>query len=175
MAVSRGHALRNYIVRRLLLMIPAFVGITIIVFALCMTVPGGPIAQLKLRLAGGGGSGEAGARGGGAKEQLVIPEKQLKMLEEYYGFDNPVKSYFKYVGNLLTLDLGTSFRYSEPVSKVIGERLPVSLYYGIITTIFTYVVCIPLGILKAIKHRTLIDNLSSLLIFVGYAIPGFAL
>jgi microcin C transport system permease protein len=58
---------------------------------------------------------------------------------------------------------------------VIGDRLPVSIYYGLITAFLTYGICIPLGILKAIKHRTSVDNLTSVLIFVGYAVPGFAL
>jgi microcin C transport system permease protein len=56
-----------------------------------------------------------------------------------------------------------------------ASRFPVSLYYGIITLILTYAICIPLGILKAIKHRTAVDNISSILIFIGYAVPGYAL
>jgi microcin C transport system permease protein len=61
------------------------------------------------------------------------------------------------------------------VASVIADRLPVSIYYGLVTAFFTYVICIPLGILKAIRHRTTVDNATSVLIFVGYAIPGFAL
>jgi microcin C transport system permease protein len=62
-----------------------------------------------------------------------------------------------------------------PVWDVMASRFPVSLYYGIITLILTYAICIPLGILKAIKHRTAVDNISSILIFIGYAVPGYAL
>jgi microcin C transport system permease protein len=58
---------------------------------------------------------------------------------------------------------------------VIRDRFPVSLYYGLVTLVITYIVCIPLGVLKAIKHKTVVDNVSSILIFVGYAIPGYAL
>jgi microcin C transport system permease protein len=72
-------------------------------------------------------------------------------------------------------DLGDSYRYNEPVWDVISDRFPVSLYYGIVTLIITYSVCIPLGILKAIRHKTVVDNITSILIFVGYAIPGYAL
>ena len=75
----------------------------------------------------------------------------------------------------LRLDFGRSFRYNVPVASVIADRLPVSIYYGLVTAFFTYVICIPLGILKAIRHRTTVDNATSVLIFVGYAIPGFAL
>jgi len=168
---SRGEALRDYVLRRFLLMVPTFIGITFVTFALCQFVPGGPIDQLKLQLAGGG---EGGA--GRARVQLEIPEGQLKQLKEYYGFDKPLPvAYAEWIGKTLRLDLGRSFRYNVPVAGVIADRLPVSIYYGLVTAFFTYVICIPLGILKAIRHRTTVDNATSVLIFVGYAIPGFAL
>ena len=171
---SRGEALRDYVIRRLLLMVPTFLGITLAVFILIQFVPGGQIDQLRLALAGGGG-GEAGARGG-ARVQLDIPEEQLAQLEEYYGFDQPLPiAYARWLFDALRLDLGDSFRYNEPVVTVIVDRLPVSIYYGLVTAFFTYGICIPLGIVKAIKHRTRIDNGTSVLIFIGYAIPGFAL
>jgi microcin C transport system permease protein len=172
---SRGEALRDYVVRRLLLMIPTFLGITFATFLLCQFVPGGQIDQLRLSLAGAGGGGEI-AGGGGGRVQLDIPEGQLQQLREYYGFDKPIPvAYAIWLGNTLSLNLGTSFRYNEPVLRVIADRLPVSIYYGLVTAFFTYAICIPLGILKAIRHRTAVDNLTSVLIFVGYAIPGFAL
>src|SRR5712671_4133856 len=168
---SRGEALRNYVARRFLLMIPTFLGITFVTFLLCQFVPGGPIDQLRLQLAG---AGEGAVRG--PRVQLEIPDDQLKQLREYYGFDKPLLvAYGEWLGNTLRLNLGESFRYNEPVARVIADRMPVSLYYGIVTTIFTFGICIPLGILKAIRHRTAVDNLTSVLIFVGYAIPGFAL
>ncbi|MGD8289627.1 MAG: ABC transporter permease, partial [Gemmatimonadota bacterium] len=172
---TRGEALRDYVLRRLLLMIPTFIGITFATFLLCQFVPGGQIDQLRMQLAGAGGGGEiAGASSG--SNQLVIPDDQLALLNEYYGFDEPLPvAYGSWLWNTLQLDLGNSFRYSEPVIDVIADRLPVSIYYGLVTAFFTYAICIPLGILKAIKHRTQVDNLSSILIFVGYAIPGFAL
>lgn len=71
--------------------------------------------------------------------------------------------------------LGESTRYNEPVWSMMVERFPVSIYYGVVTLILTYAVCIPLGILKAIKHRTALDTVSSILVFVGYAIPGYVL
>ncbi len=76
---------------------------------------------------------------------------------------------------LLQGDMGTSSVFGEPVWDLIKSRMPVALYFGILTTILTYGICLPLGIVKAIKHRTVIDNLSSVFIFVGYAVPGFAL
>lgn len=76
---------------------------------------------------------------------------------------------------LLQGDLGESGSFGDPVWSLIKDRVPVALYFGILTTIITYSVCLPLGILKAIKHRTVIDNVSSILIFIGYSVPGFAL
>lgn len=172
---SRAQALRDYIVRRLLLMVPTFLGITFATFVLVQFVPGGQIDQMRMALAGADGAGEGGS-GGDARLQLDIPEKQLELLRQYYGFDKPLPvAYGTWLLDTVQLDLGTSFRYNEPVLKVIGDRLPISIYYGVITALFTYGICIPLGILKAIRHRTAVDTWTSVLIFIGYAVPGFAL
>jgi microcin C transport system permease protein len=172
---SRAEALRDYVVRRLLLMVPTFIGITFATFVLVQFVPGGQIDQMRMALAGAGGAGEV-AGGGGSRVQLDIPEEQLQRLRAYYGFDKPLPvAYGQWLADTVRLDLGTSFRYNEPVLTVIAERLPVSIYYGVITALFTYGICIPLGILKAIRHRTRVDTWTSVLIFIGYAVPGFAL
>src|SRR5690349_8164071 len=166
---SRGEALRDYVVRRLLLMIPTFIGITFVTFLLTQFVPGGQIDQLRLQLAGGGGAGEVGARAG--RPQLEIPENQLQQLKQFYGFDKPFPvAYVEWLGKTLKGDFGNSFRYNEPVLRVIADRLPVSIYYGIVTAFFTYAIAFPLGIIKAIRHRTAVDNFSSVLIFIGYEI-----
>ena len=167
------HSMRDYFLRRLLLIIPTLVGVTIIVFVITRLVPGGPLERAIMetqQLSMTGGSASAVGQG------MAISDEQLEALKEYYGFDKPVlQSYVDWVGKVVRGDLGTSYRYSEPVWDVIRDRFPVSLYYGIVTLIITYAVCIPLGILKAIRHRTFVDNISSILIFVGYAIPGYAL
>lgn len=72
-------------------------------------------------------------------------------------------------------NFGQSTRYGEPVLRVISERLPVSSYFGILTFLITYLVCIPLGVFKAVRHNTMPDDLTSILIFIGYAVPGYAL
>lgn len=72
-------------------------------------------------------------------------------------------------------NLGRSLSYNDPVWKMILERVPVAAYFGILTALITYGVCLPLGVLKALKHRTFLDSASSVLIFIGYSIPGFAL
>lgn len=173
---SRGQALRDYVLRRVLLMVPTFIGITLATFLLIQFVPGGQIDQLRMTLAGAGGGGEMGGGGSQARVQLDIPDEQLARLREFYGFDKPFHvAYATWLADALRLDLGMSFRYNEPVTQVIADRLPVSIYYGLVTALFTYGICIPLGILKAIRHRTRIDTFTSVLIFIGYAVPGFAL
>ncbi len=177
MAHSRERGLRIYIIRRLLLMIPTFIGVTALVFLLTQLVPGGPIDQLRLELAAGGGLfGEAGTAGDGRGSMVTMSDADLQNLREYYGFDKPINQrYWLYMTNLVQLDLGTSFRYTMPASEIIFRRIPISLYYGIVTMILTYGICIPLGVVKAIRHKTFVDNSTSVLIFLGYAVPNFAL
>ncbi|MGJ8724378.1 MAG: ABC transporter permease subunit [Roseibacillus sp.] len=79
------------------------------------------------------------------------------------------------LSGILQGDFGQSKKFGDPVLTLIKDRIPIALYFGILTAIITYAVCLPLGILKAIKHRTFIDNSTSVLIFVGYSVPGFAL
>ncbi len=169
-----GDRMRDYFFRRLLLIPPTLIGVTIIVFAITRLVPGGPLERAimqtqQMSMSGTGASQMAG-------QGMAISEAQLDRLREYYGFDKPMlQSYFSWLGKVVRGDLGSSYTYNEPVWDVIQQRFPVSLYYGLVTLVLTYAVCIPLGILKAIRHRTFVDNISSILIFVGYAIPGYAL
>jgi len=76
---------------------------------------------------------------------------------------------------LLQGDLGRSSTYQDKVSDMILQRIPIAVYFGLLSTIIIYSICIPLGIVKAIKHRTFLDNSTSVIVFVGYSIPGFAL
>lgn len=153
---------------------PTLLGVTIIVFVITRLVPGGPLERAIME------SQQLNAQGAttqqSAGQDMALSESQLEQLKEYYGFDKPVfVSYFDWVVKVAKGDLGNSYRYNEPVWSAIKERFPVSLYYGLVTLIITYSVCIPLGVLKAIRHRTVVDNVTSILIFVGYAIPGYAL
>jgi len=164
-----------YFIRRLLLIIPTFIGITIMVFIITRFVPGGPIermiaqAQQMQSMAGGSLAGAS------SKEQSQpLSEEQIEELKKYYGFDKPVLvSYFLWLGKVMTGDLGVSTRYYDPVWGMIKERIPISLYFGIISLVLIYSVCIPLGIAKAIKHKSSFDNLTSIIVFIGYAIPGW--
>ncbi len=79
------------------------------------------------------------------------------------------------LSGVLQGNLGRSILYGDPVIEMIGERVPVAFYFGLLSALITYSVSLPLGVVKAIKHRTWIDSFSSILIFIGYSIPGFAL
>jgi len=166
--------MRDYFFRRLLLIPPTLIGVTIIVFVITRLVPGGPLERAIMETQQINAS--TGVSSQVAGHDMALSDEQLQRLREYYGFDKPVLiSYFDWVWKVAQGDLGSSYRYNEPVWDVIQSRFPVSLYYGLVTLVITYIVCIPLGVLKAIKHRTAVDNISSILIFVGYAIPGYAL
>lgn len=168
--------MRDYFLRRLLLIPPTLIGVTIIVFVITRLVPGGPLerAIMEAQQASQSQSGAASSQMAG--QDMALSDEQLQQLREYYGFDKPMLvSYGEWMLNVVQGDLGTSYRFNEPVWDVIQERFPISLYYGLVTLVITYAVCIPLGLLKAIRHRTFVDNVTSIFIFVGYAVPGYAL
>ena len=116
--------MRDYFFRRLLLIPPTLLGVTVIVFFITRLVPGGPIerAIMEAQFAGGGARSVAG-------QNMSLSEAQLDRLREYYGFDKPVfQSYVDWVGKVATGDLGTSYRFNQPVWDVIASRFPVSLF-----------------------------------------------
>ena len=166
--------MRDYFFRRFLLIPPTLLGITLIVFFITRLVPGGPIERAMAE-ARQMGSGDRAARvSAGANTSLS--SEQLQQLKKFYGFDKPwYAAYAEWTGKVVKGDLGTSYIYHLPVWTVIASKLPVSLFYGLITTFLTYAICLPLGIVKAIRHRTPMDNVTSVVVFAGYAVPGYVL
>jgi len=169
--------LTAYLLRRFLLIIPTFLGITVLVFVITRFVPGGPIERMILE-AQQMQSSERGRSTGPVSESQRQPlsADQIDLLKVYYGLDQPVLvSYGHWMKKVFSGDLGVSTRYYEPVWTMIRDRIPISLYFGLISMILVYGICVPLGIIKAIRHRSGFDNLSSILVFVGYAIPGWVI
>ena len=165
--------MRAYFLRRLLLVPPTLLGITLLVFFITRLAPGGPLEQAIMSMQqtrlNGGHSASPG-------QGTALSADQIDQLRRYYGFDKPwYTAYALWLGKVCTGDLGTSYRYNEPVWDLMRERFPISIFYGLITLVITYTVCIPLGVLKAVRHRTWVDTGSSVLIFMGYAIPGYVL
>jgi microcin C transport system permease protein len=164
-----------YFLRRFLLIIPTFLGITVAVFVVMHFVPGGPVEReiMRLRMATVT-EGGAGAAIGFANEGL--PEEAIEQIRQYYGFDKPVHiRYAQWLWNLLHLNLGNSYVYQDPVWDVIRSRFPISIFLGLTGFLLSYLVCVPLGVLKAVKHGSRFDVISSVLVFLGYAVPGWAL
>jgi microcin C transport system permease protein len=272
---------KSYFLRRLLLIPPTLVGITLLVFTITRFVPGGPLDRMLQEATRG--ADESGKRGSSSQAQGGLSEEQLEELEEQFGLNkNVLVAYCQWLGiaprevriskgeygdqgdekigtsidsettsevvlrgdgravlvkrsgeqiesavfektgkpvaeegwkvhyetkldrqdrfkrrntgrgeapnyapraviyqtrisGLLQGDLGRSTVYNDPVHEMIFARMPVAVYFGLLTAFITYAVCLPLGVLKALKHRTFIDSASSVLIFLGYSIPGFAL
>ncbi|HWP84088.1 MAG TPA: ABC transporter permease subunit [Terriglobia bacterium] len=163
----------GYFLRRFLLIIPTFLGITLAVFVVMHFVPGGPverqIMRYKMAVASEGGVGTASAA-------VDLPQSALEEMRRYYGFDKPVHvRYAQWLWNVLHLDLGRSYIYQDPVWDVIKSRFPVSIFLGLTGFFLSYLVCIPLGVYKAIRHNSRFDWISSVVVFMGYSIPGWAL
>lgn len=267
--------MRQYILRRLMMMPITLIGITFLVFCLTRMVPGGPVERMLQEQAIGALSGEKAVGHAGAN----LGNDDLERLEELFNLQEPIwRAYLQWLGVLpqaveitkaefadngvatLTIasangnsavlevsregdapqylapewmeaegwhvvlespmdrarrvaarqditdeteiarlaetpscrrwravasrrafrgvlqgNLGLSYKYNEPVMRMMLDRLPVSLYFGLLGAFITYVVSIPLGVFKALWHRSTFDSLSSILIFMGYAVPGFAL
>lgn len=164
-----------YIVKRLLLMIPTLFGVMLITFAVIQFVPGGPVEQLMAEAKAAGGVATEGGglsyRGG----QGVDP-KRLAEIKALYGFDKPVHERFlKMLGDFAQFDLGRSFFQNKDVWALIVEKLPVSISLGLWTFFISYLVAVPLGIAKAVRAGSRFDLLTTLIVLVGYAIPGFVL
>ena len=156
-------------------MIPTLFGITLIVFGIINMAPGSPIDQKIQQMRFGGMGGGGGGEGSGSSDSIVTTEV-VEALKKQYGFDKPVHvRYLLWLKNLATLDFGESFTYEEPVIDVIFSKFPVSLQFGIASLILSYLICIPLGIMKAIKHGSKFDVTTSVILSAMYSIPGFML
>lgn len=147
--------MRAYILRRLLIMIPVFIGITIIVFALVNLTPGDPFSAM-LEVPG------------------ISPE-QLENLKVQSGYYDPLPiKYFKWVKNLvLHGDLGYSSWYHEPVTAVIGRRLGNTLLLSISALIIGVLFAVPLGIISATKKYSGFDYIATIIALIGISIPSF--
>jgi microcin C transport system permease protein len=240
-----------YFLRRILLMIPTFLGSTILIFIILQLTPGGPLEQAVQRLQMGamqqGESVSASDLMSGGSS--VLPPSAMRELKRYYGFDKPIfQRYFIWLGiwpreikhrdivfpqgeivieknvgrgnyltvrledgkpvivngnedgiwnvrfealteknetevtifqkefsGILTGNLGQSYTYDQPVTEVMKPRFKVSLTYGLTGLLLTYLISVPLGIRKALNHGTSFDFVSSVVVFIAYSIPGWAL
>ncbi|MEQ1684550.1 MAG: ABC transporter permease subunit [Burkholderiaceae bacterium] len=160
----------SYLLKRILLMVPTLWGALTITFIVIQFVPGGPVEQIMSEARAGGG-GESGYKAGRDSDA-----KQIAELKKLYGFDKPAHvRYVEMIGNFLRFDLGKSFLQNKDVWTLIKEKLPVSISLGLWTFLFTYLISIPLGVMKAVREGSRFDAVSTLIVLIGYAIPGFVL
>jgi microcin C transport system permease protein len=166
-----------YIFKRLLLMVPTLFGVLLLTFAVIQFVPGGPVEQMVSQLQGRDTGGEgAAAAGSGYRGRQGVDAARIAEIKTLYGFDKPpTERFWMMLKQFAQFDLGKSFFYPKGVWSLIKEKLPVSISLGLWTFFLSYLVSVPLGIAKAVRAGTRFDTLTSLLVLVGYAIPGFVL
>ncbi|QJQ20957.1 microcin C ABC transporter permease YejB [Pseudomonas sp. SK] len=167
----------SYILRRLLLIIPTLLAILLVNFAIVQAAPGGPVEQAVARLQGLG-AGAPAARAevvhGESRASRGLDPKLIEEIKRQYGFDKSApERLWLMLGQYARLDFGNSFFRGAKVTQLILDKLPVTLSLGLWATLITYLVSIPLGIRKAVRHGSRFDAWSSALIVVGYALPSF--
>ena len=183
----------NYILKRLLLIVPTLFGILAVNFLIIQAAPGGPVEKAIAQIKGTDVSvTERFTTSGGEQTQSSQTQQSfnlteskyrgsqgidpdlIKELEKQYGFDKPpIQRFFEMLKNYLVFDFGESFYKDKTVVELIIEKLPVSISLGLWTTLFIYLISIPLGIKKAVNDGSKFDIYTSSLIILGYAIPGF--
>ncbi|UCA45713.1 microcin C ABC transporter permease YejB [Pseudochrobactrum sp. XF203] len=178
-----------YILRRLLLMIPTIFGIMAISFAVIQFAPGGPVERVIAQLQGQGGDAMDRLSGGGADAGAIsmdsgssskyrgaqgLDPEFIASLEQQFGFDKPpLERFGLMLWNYARFDFGHSYFRDIEVIDLIKEKLPVSISLGLWLTLISYMISIPLGILKAVRDGSRFDVWTSAVIIIGYAIPSF--
>ncbi len=161
-----------YVLKRLLLMLPTLFGVLLITFVVTQFVPGGPVEQYIAEARRAQGAGDTSAYRGG---QGVDP-KRIAEIKALYGFDKPApERFWKMLGQYARFDLGRSFFQNKPVGQLILEKLPVSISLGLWTFFISYLIAVPLGVAKAVRAGSRFDFVSTIVVLIGYAIPGFVL
>lgn len=159
-----------YILKRIALMLPTLLGALTITFVVIQFVPGGPVEQIMAEARAG--QGEGGAYKAGRDSDA----KQIAELKKLYGFDQPAHvRYLQMLRSFLRFDLGRSFLHNKDVWQLIKEKLPVSISLGLWTFLISYLISVPLGVAKAVREGSRFDFATSLIVLIGYAIPGFVL
>lgn len=156
----------SYALQRLLLIVPTFIGITLIGFLIMRLAPGDPA---ELRAAGG----LAGAAGAGVSiDKRVSVDEAVAQWRRQYGLDRPLhEQYAIWLKNIVTLDFGESFKDNQPVWGKIAERLPITIQLNVLSILVVYLVAIPLGIYSAARRSSLGDQITTVAAFILFAVP----
>ena len=151
----------TYVVRRLLIMIPTLIAISVVVFIIIQLPPGDYLTTQMAELQAQGETADKG---------------KIEFLRKEYGLDRPLhEQYLIWAWGLLQGDLGYSFEYNLPVSAVVGDRLLLSFILSFATILFTYAVAFPIGVYSATHQYSWSDHTLTFLGFLGLATPNFLL
>ncbi len=144
----------NYIIRRILTLIPLYIGITIITFIIIHLAPGKP-SDLETQMRPG----------------LAIARERL---EKIYGLDKPLHiQYWSWFKRMVVFDFGYSFKDSQPVMDKIMQTLPNTIILNLASLFLIYLIAVPIGILSAVKQYSIFDKVSTVFVFIGMAVPSF--
>jgi peptide/nickel transport system permease protein len=147
--------LKKYVLRRLLMMIPLLIGISLISFVIMQLAPGDP-ASLR------------------AASNPHVDPSYIEKLRQSYGLNDPLMvQYWHWLKRICTLDFGTSFQDNRPVLTVIGERLPATFLLSGLSLFLLFVLAVPLGVAAAYYQNSWLDRFVSIFTFVGYSMPGY--
>jgi peptide/nickel transport system permease protein len=151
----------SYVFRRILVMIPTLVAISLIIFLIIQLPPGDYLESYIAELQ--------------AQGESVDPQK-IAFLREHYGLDRPMwQQYVQWVAGMFRGDFGYSFEFNMPVSEVIGDRLLLTMVVSFVTVLFTWAIAFPIGVYSATHQYSWGDYGLTLLGFLGIAIPNFML
>ena len=151
----------NYIIRRVLLMIPTLVAISILIFIIIQLPPGDIITSRLQEL---------------QAEGQDISEEQIQALRARYNLNDPLHiQYFKWIGGILVGNMGYSVMYGQSVNNLIWERLGFTLLITFSATLLTWLIAFPVGVYSALRQYSLLDYAATLMAFVGLATPNFLL
>jgi peptide/nickel transport system permease protein len=143
----------NFILRRLVQMIPVLFGITLVVFGLLQLIPGDPVQTML---------------------GLQARPESVAALRQELGLDRPLwEQYLRYLGNVITFDLGDSLKFKVSVASLLGERLEVSLALIAYATVLMMVLSLPLGIISALRKDGIFDQITRVVLMVTLVMPAF--
>jgi peptide/nickel transport system permease protein len=154
--------MKIYILKRLLVMIPTMLGITVITFAIIRLAPGDPAAM------------RVGSSVEGTIRDTQLAQAIIEKTRQQFGLDKPVPvQYWLWLKRIATLDFGRSYKDNRPVIERIRERLPITLQLNIISLLLVYLIAIPVGIFSSTHQHTFTDKTTTLVLFVLYSLPSF--
>lgn len=152
----------EYIIKRILQIIPLLFLISILSFVIIELPPGDFLSSRIVQL---------------RQQGTEIAQEEVQRLQSRYGLDQPVHvRYYRWMSNILLRgDFGRSFQWEKPVKDVIAGRLVLTAVISITTLVFIWVVAVPIGIYSAVRQYSLFDYVFTFFGFIGLAIPNFIL